>query len=193
VVFALPRPHKHKKLVEEGSACCHTHEHLTKMDKDGHLEDGVGREVLELKSELLQQQQEERRNRQRQPAEVIGDEEHKLPGSEIAEGGSAGPDPPGERRRAPSKQAVHRVERLLDLVMIGANQHGHGNHGGGKLGSTNAERRGRLGGKRAEQLAKMRKQNHCAWKSPISRKGSPRTLGKSARRTPSARTTQSLT
>jgi hypothetical protein len=30
------------------------------MDKDDHLEDGVGREVLELKSELLQQQQEER-------------------------------------------------------------------------------------------------------------------------------------
>jgi hypothetical protein len=135
------------------------------MDKDGHLEDGVGREVWELKSELLQQQQEEWQNRQRQPAEEIGDEEHKLPGYEIAEGSSAGLDPPGERRHAPSKQAAHGVERLLGLIMIGANQHGHGNHGGGKLGSTNAERRGRLGGERAEKLGKMRKRNHCAWKN----------------------------
>jgi hypothetical protein len=150
------------------------------MDKDGHLEDGVGREVLELKSELLQQQQEERRNRQCQPAEEIGDEEHKLPGSKIAEGSSVGPDPPGERRRAPSEQAAHRVERLLGLVMIEVNQHGHGNHGGGKLGSTNAERRGRLGGERAEQLGIMGKQNHCARKNPFSRKGAPCTLEKSA-------------
>jgi hypothetical protein len=81
-----------------------------------------GREMLELKSELLQQQQEEQRNRQRQPAEEIGDEEHKLPGSEISEGSSAGPDPPGERRRAPSEQAAHRVERLLGLEMIGTNR-----------------------------------------------------------------------
>jgi hypothetical protein len=56
VVFALPRPHQHKKLAEEGSAGCHPHEHLTEVDKDGHLEDGVWREVLELESELLQQQ-----------------------------------------------------------------------------------------------------------------------------------------
>jgi hypothetical protein len=101
-------------------------------------------------------------------------EEHKLPGSEIAEGSSVGPNPPGERRRAPSKQAAHRVERLLGLVMIGANQHGHGNHGGGKLGSTNAERRGRLGGERAEQLGKMRKRNHCARKTLFQEKA-PRT------------------
>jgi hypothetical protein len=77
------------------------------VDKDGHLEDGVGCEVLELKPELLQQQQEERRNQQRQPAEDIGNEEHKLPGGEIAEGRSAGLDPPGKRKRAPSKQATH--------------------------------------------------------------------------------------
>jgi hypothetical protein len=126
------------------------------MDKDGYLEDGVGREMLELKSELLQQQQEERQNRQRQPTEEIGNEEHKLPGSEIAEGSSAGPDPPGERRRAPSKQAAHRVERLLSLEMIKTKQHGHGNHGGGRLGSTNAEKRGGLGGERAEQLGDVR-------------------------------------
>jgi hypothetical protein len=127
VVSALPRPHQHKKLAEEGSACCHSHEHLTEMDKDGHLENGVGREVLELKSELLQQPKEEWQNRQRQPAEEIGDEEHKLPGSEIAKGSSAGPNPPDERRRAPSEQAAHHVERLLGLVMIGVNQHSHGN------------------------------------------------------------------
>jgi hypothetical protein len=180
VVFALPRPHQHKKLAKKGSASRHSHEHLTEMDKDGHLEDGVGCEVLELKSELLQQQQEERRNRQRQPAEEIGNEEHKLPGSKIAEGSSAGPNPPGKRRRAASEQATHRVERLLGLVMITADQHGHGDHGGEKLGSTNAERRGRLGGERAEQLGKMRKRKHCARKNPFSRKGSPRALEKSA-------------
>jgi hypothetical protein len=174
VVFALPRPPQHKKLAEKGSASCHSHEHLTEMDKDGHREDGVGREVLELESELLQQQLEERRNRQRQPAEEIGDEEHKLPSSKIAEGSSAGPDPPGERRRAPSEQVAHRVERLLYLVMIGVNPHGHGNHDGGKLGSTNAERRGRLGGERVEQLGKMRKRNHCAWKT-LFREMAPRT------------------
>jgi hypothetical protein len=103
VVFALPRPHQYIKLAEEGNAGCHSHEHLTEIDKDGHLEDGVGREMLELRSELLQQQQKERRNWQRQPAEEIGNEEHKLPGSEIVEGSSAGPDPLGERCRAPSK------------------------------------------------------------------------------------------
>jgi hypothetical protein len=179
-IFALPRPHQHKKLAEEGSAGCHSHEHPTEMDKDGHMEDGVGREVLELKSELLQQQQEEWQNRQRQPTEEIGDEEHKLPGSEIAEGSSVGSDPPGERRRAPSEQAAHHVERLLGLEMIGTNQHGHGNHDGEKLGSTNVERRGGLGGERAEQLEKMQKRNHCTRRTPFSRKGSPRTLEKSA-------------
>jgi hypothetical protein len=44
-----------------------------------------------------------------------------------------------------------------------------------------------------EQLGKMRKQNHCARKTPPSRDGPPRTLEKSAWRAPSARTTQSLT
>jgi hypothetical protein len=154
VVFAFPRPHQHKKLAKEGSASCHSHVRLTEMNKDGHLEDGVGREVLELEPELLQQQQEERRNWQRQSTEEIGDEEHKLPGGKIAEGNSAGLDPPGERRRAPSEHTTHRVERLLGLVVIRANQHGHGNHDGEKLRSTNAERRGRLGDERAEQLRK---------------------------------------
>jgi hypothetical protein len=34
----------------------HPHEHLAQVGEDGHLEDGVGREVLKLKAELLQQQ-----------------------------------------------------------------------------------------------------------------------------------------
>jgi hypothetical protein len=146
-----------------------------------------------LESELLQQQQEEWQNRQRQPAEEVGDEEHKLPGGEITEGSSAGPDPPGERKRAPSEHAAHLIERLLGLVMIGVNQHGHGNHDGGKLRGVNAEMRGRLGGERAEQLGKMRKQNHCTRKTPPSRDGSPRTLENSTWRIPTARTIQSLT
>jgi hypothetical protein len=167
MVFALPVPHQHKKLAKEGSASCHLHEHLIEVDKDGHLEDGVGREVLELESELLQQQQEERRNRQRQPAEEIGDEEHKLPGGEITEGSSAGPDPPSERRRAPSEQAAHRVKHLLSLEMLGMNQRGHGDRGGGDLRSTNAKGRGGLGGERAKQLGKKRKRNHCTQGEPL--------------------------
>jgi hypothetical protein len=78
--------------------------------EDGHLEDGVGREVLKLEAELLQQQQEERRDRQRQPAGEVGDEEHELPGGETAEGSGTDVDPFGERRRAPSKQVAHQVE-----------------------------------------------------------------------------------
>jgi hypothetical protein len=130
MVFALPRPHQHKKLAKEGSTSYHSHEHLTKMNKYGHLENGVGLEMLELEPELLQQQQKERRNQQRQSTEEIGDEEHKLPGGKIVEGNSAGPDPPGERRRAPSEHTAHRVERLLSLVLIRADQRGHGSHGG---------------------------------------------------------------
>jgi hypothetical protein len=55
------------------------------------------------------------------------------------------------------------------------------------------EGRGRLGGERAEQLGKLRKRNHCARKTPFFKKEPPRALGKSSWRTPSARTTQSLT
>jgi hypothetical protein len=35
------------------------HEHLHEVDEYGHEEDGVGGEVLELKTELLQEQKEE--------------------------------------------------------------------------------------------------------------------------------------
>jgi hypothetical protein len=41
------------------------HVHLAEVGEDGHLEDGVGHEVLKLEAELLQQQQEERQDRQR--------------------------------------------------------------------------------------------------------------------------------
>jgi hypothetical protein len=79
----------------------------------------VGREVLKLEAELLQQQQEEGRDRQRQPAGEVGDEEHKLLGGEIAEGSGAGADPPRERRRALSEQDAHQVECPLRLETLG--------------------------------------------------------------------------
>jgi hypothetical protein len=167
VVLALPRPHQHEELAKEGSAGCHPHEHLAEVDEDGQLEDGVGREVLELESELLQQQQEELRNRQRQPAEEIGDEEHKLPSSEITKGSSAGSDPPCERRRAPSEQAAHRVKRLLSLETLGTSQRGHGDRGSGELKSANAKGRRGLGGERAQHLERMRKQNRCTRGEPL--------------------------
>jgi hypothetical protein len=98
---------------------CHPHEHLAEVGEDGCLEDVVGREVLKLEVELLQQQQEERRDRQHQPAGEVGDKEHELPGGEIAEGRGAGTDPSGERRRAPSEQVAHQVECLLGLEALG--------------------------------------------------------------------------
>jgi hypothetical protein len=75
--------------------------------------------VLKLEAELLQQQQEEGRDRQRQPAEEVGDEEHELPGDEVTVGRSAGSDPSGERRRAPSEQVAHQVECHLGLEALG--------------------------------------------------------------------------
>jgi hypothetical protein len=56
VVPSLPGLDKHKELAEEGSTGGHTYEHLAEVDEDGLLKDGVGREVLKLKPELLQQQ-----------------------------------------------------------------------------------------------------------------------------------------
>jgi hypothetical protein len=86
----------------------------------------VGREVLKLEPELLQQQQEERRDRQRQPTREVGDEQHELPGGEIAEGSSASADPFGEYRRAPFKQVAHQVERPLRLEMLRMAKRSHG-------------------------------------------------------------------
>jgi hypothetical protein len=131
------------------------HKHLAEVDGDGHLEDGVGHEVLELESELLQQQQEERQDRQRQPIGEVGDEEHELPGGKVTEGGGAGPDPPGERQRAPSEQAAHHVERLLGLETLGTNQRGHGDCVGGKQKSASTEKRRGLGDERAQRLERM--------------------------------------
>jgi hypothetical protein len=95
------------------------HGHLTGVGEDGHLKDEAGREVLRLEAELLQQQHEERRDRQRQPVGEVGDEEHELPGGEIAEGRGADTDPSGERRRTPSEQVVHQVECHLGLEALG--------------------------------------------------------------------------
>ena len=42
-------------MAEEDDAGPHAHKHLTQVDENRHhLKDGVGREVLELKPELLQ-------------------------------------------------------------------------------------------------------------------------------------------
>jgi hypothetical protein len=62
------------------------HGHLLEVSKDGRPEDGAGREVLKLETELLQQQQEERQDRQHQLTGEVGNEEHELPGGEIAGG-----------------------------------------------------------------------------------------------------------
>jgi hypothetical protein len=74
---------------------------------------------------------------------------------EVTEGGGAGPNPPGERRRAPFEQAAHRVERLLGLETLGTNQRGHGDCGGGKQKSASIEKRRGLGDKRAQRLERM--------------------------------------
>jgi hypothetical protein len=51
----------------------------------------------------------------------LEDEEHELPGGEIAEGSGTGGDPSGERRRAPSEQVAHQVECPLGLETLGMN------------------------------------------------------------------------
>jgi hypothetical protein len=79
----------------------------------------VGHEVLRLEAKLLQQQHEERRDRQRQPAWEVGDEEHELPGGEIAEGRGTNTDPSDERRRTLSEQVAHQVECHLGLEALG--------------------------------------------------------------------------
>jgi hypothetical protein len=56
MVLSLPRLHQHEEMAKERGAGGHPHEHLAKVGEDGCLEDGVGREVLKLEPELLQQQ-----------------------------------------------------------------------------------------------------------------------------------------
>jgi hypothetical protein len=56
MVPSLPIFDQHEEVAEEGSIGGHPYEHLVDLDKDGCLEDGVGRKVLKLELELLQQQ-----------------------------------------------------------------------------------------------------------------------------------------
>jgi hypothetical protein len=55
MVLGLPGLHQHEKVAEERGARRHPHEHLAQVSEDGHLKDGVGCEVLELETEILQQ------------------------------------------------------------------------------------------------------------------------------------------
>jgi hypothetical protein len=115
--------------------------------------------VLKLEPELLQQQQEERRDRQRQPAGEVGDEQHELPGGEIAEGSGAGVDPSGVHRRAPSEQVAHQVEHLLRLETLGMAKRSHGVIGGAGVEQESANTKGRreLKGERAQRLGENAK------------------------------------
>ena len=97
----------------------HPHRHIVEVGDDGCLKDEAGREVVRLEAELLQQQHEERRDRQRQAAGEVGDEEHDLPGGEIAVRSGANMDPSGERRHTPSEQVAHQVECHLRLEALG--------------------------------------------------------------------------
>jgi hypothetical protein len=147
VVPSLPGLDQHEEVAEEGSTGGHTYEHLIEVDEDGCLEDGVGREVLKLKPELLQQQQKEGQNWQRQLARDVGGEQHELPGGKIAEGGSAGTDSSGEPWSAPPKQATHQVKRFLRLKAVRVTKRSHGECGGAGVEqrSTKAKGRNRLG------------------------------------------------
>jgi hypothetical protein len=111
----------------------------------------VGREVLELEPELLQQQQEERQDWQRQPAGDVGDE---LPGGEATEGDGAGTDSLGEPRRGPPEQAARQIEcRLrLEAVRMAKRSHGVGGGAGVEQESAKAKGRGGLEGERAQRL-----------------------------------------
>ena len=85
----------------------------------------MGREMLELVAEILQQQQEERRDRQPQAGGNVRDEQHKFPGAQIAEGNRACSNPPGSLLWTPPKQVAHRVQFLLGLETMGTNERCH--------------------------------------------------------------------
>jgi hypothetical protein len=145
MVPSLPRFDQHEEMAEEGSAGGHPHEHLAEVDEDGHLEDGVGGEVLKLEPKLLQQQQEERRDRQSQPAGDVGDEQNELHC--------------GVRRRPPPKQAVHQVECRLRLEAVGVTERSHGVGGGAGVEQESANAKGhkKLEGKRSLRLGENAK------------------------------------
>jgi hypothetical protein len=159
VVLSLPRLHQHEEMAEEGCAGGHPHEHLTEVDEDSRLKDGVGCKVLKLEPELLQQQQKEGRDRQCQPTGDIGDEQDELPGGEVAEWDGTGADSSGEPRHGPPEQATRQVERCLRLEAVGVAKRSHGV--GGDVGveqeSANAKGCRELGGERAQRLGENAK------------------------------------
>jgi hypothetical protein len=55
MVPSLPRLDQHEEMAKEGSAGGHPNEHLAEVDKDGRLEDGVGRRacLVQLFSDQL--------------------------------------------------------------------------------------------------------------------------------------------
>jgi hypothetical protein len=112
--------------------------------------------VLKLEAEL-QQHQEERRDRQCQPAGDVGGEQNELPDGEVTEGDGVSADPPGERRRTPSKQVAHHIERRLGLeaVKLAKRSHGVGVGAGVEQESANAKGRRKLEGERAQQEERM--------------------------------------
>jgi hypothetical protein len=135
-------------MPEDGDVGPHPQEHLHEVGEDGHEEDGVGGEVLKLKTELLQKQKEEGGDRRRHPAGDVCVEEDELPHDQVVEGARACPDLPGELRRGPPQEATHHVElfRLLDMAAIAANARGKDCKDAG---------RGRNTG-RKKQIAKVR-------------------------------------
>jgi hypothetical protein len=113
-------------MPEDGDAGPHPHEHLHEVGKDGHEEDRVGGEVLELKTELLQEQKEEGGDRGRQPSGDVRVEEDELPRDEVVEGARACLDLTGELWRGPPQEAAHRVELFLALEVAGMAKRRHG-------------------------------------------------------------------
>ena len=85
----------------------------------------MGREMLELEAEILQQQQKERGDWQPQAGGNVRNKQHKFPGAQIAEGNRACSNPPGSLLWTPRKQVAHRVQFLLGLETTGTNEGRH--------------------------------------------------------------------
>jgi hypothetical protein len=129
LALAPPCPDQGVEMPEDGDTGTDPHEHLHEVGEDGHEEDEVGGEVLELKTELLQEQKEEGGDWWRQPAGDVRVEEDELPRDQVIEGARAFPDLPGELRRGPTQMAAHRVELILALEAVGLAKRGHGGDG----------------------------------------------------------------
>ena len=85
----------------------------------------MGREMLELEAEILQQQQEERRNRQPHAGGNVQNKQHKFPGAQVAEGNRACSNSPGSLLWTPPKQAAHHAQFRLGLETTGMNEGRH--------------------------------------------------------------------